>query len=72
MNKSILEKVCQDVYRRFPVVKGCHPKVSKQAEDRYLLVFSSAEKSPDGQSIQQMLRVVTAEDGRIIKTSMSR
>jgi len=72
MDKSILEKVCQDVYQRFPVVKGRKPKVSKQAEDRYLLVFSGTGKSPDGQSIQQMLRVVAAEDGRIIKTSMSR
>jgi hypothetical protein len=72
MEKKILEKVCQDVYQRFPAVKGRQPKVSKQANNRYLLVFSSTGKSPDGQSIQQMLRVVAAEDGRILKTSMSR
>jgi hypothetical protein len=72
MDKNILEKVCQDVYQRFPVVKGRQPKVSKQAQDRYLLVFSGTGKSPDGQSIQHMLRVVAAADGRILKTSMSR
>jgi hypothetical protein len=72
MDKSILEKICRDIYQRFPVVKGCQPKVSMQAKDRYLLVFSGTGKSPDGQSIQHMLRVVAAEDGRIIKTSMSR
>jgi hypothetical protein len=72
MDKVILEKVCQNVYKRFPVVKGQRPKVSKQADDRYLLVFSSSGKSVDGQSMQHMLRVVAAEDGRILKTSMSR
>ena len=72
MDKVILEKVCQDIYKRFPVMKGQRPKVSKQANDRYLLVFSGSGKSPDGQSIQHNLRVVAGEDGRILKTSMSR
>lgn len=72
MEKSTLEKVCQSVYQQFPSVKGQNPKVSKQGNDRYLLIFSSSGKTPDGGIIQQRIRVVATEDGQIIKTSMSR
>jgi hypothetical protein len=48
------------------------PKVSKQGEDRYLLVFSKADKTPDGKTIQQTIRVVASDNGKILKTSMNR
>lgn len=72
MDKKSLDKVCRSIYRRFPPVKNKHPKVSEQGPGRYLLVFSGSGKTPDGKTIQQTIRVVATEDGRIIKTSMSR
>lgn len=72
MDNSALEKVCRQIYKRFPPLKDKRPKVSKQAGDNYLLIFSGSGKSPDGRSIQQTIRVVANEDGKIIKTSMSR
>jgi hypothetical protein len=72
MDKSVLDKVCTKVYRRFPSMNGKKPSVSKQAEGRYLLLFSGSNQTPDGMTIQQVLRVVTSEEGRILKTSMSR
>ncbi|MFN2305062.1 MAG: hypothetical protein ACK2TV_15130 [Anaerolineales bacterium] len=72
MDKSTLEKVCTKIYHRFPSMRGKKPSVSKQTEDRYLLLFSGSHQTPDGKTIQQTLRVVTSEDGRILKTSMSR
>ena len=72
MEKSALDKVCQKIYQRFPTIKETRPKVSKQTNDHYLLVFSGSSKTPDGKTIQQTVRVVASEDGRIIKTSMSR
>jgi hypothetical protein len=72
MDRTTLGKVCEKVYRRFPIVAGKKPKVTTQGSDRYLLVFSSSGKTPDGKTIQQSIRVVTTADGRIIKTSMSR
>jgi hypothetical protein len=72
MEKKAVEKVCKHIYRRFPNLENKHPKVSTHGKDRYLLVFSGSGKTPDGKIIQQTIRVVATEDGRIIKTSMSR
>ena len=72
MDKKALDKVCSQVYRRFPPVKDKKPKVTKQSDDRYLLIFSGSGESPDGRKIQQTVRVVVSPEGRILKTSMSR
>jgi hypothetical protein len=72
MEKKALEKVCNNIYRRFPPLKDKRPRVSKQGENHYLLIFSGSGESPDGMTIQQTVRVVATEDGNIVKTSMSR
>ena len=72
MEKSALENVCKSVYRRFPSLKDKRPRVIRQGEDHYLIVFSGSGESPDGKNIQQTVRVVATEDGKIVKTSMSR
>jgi len=72
MEKKAVEKVCKLIYRRFPPLENKRPKVTSRGKGRYLLVFSGSGKAPDGKTIQQTIRVVATEDGRIIKTSMSR
>jgi len=72
MDKQAIDKVCRSIYRRFPPLKHKSPKVSSQGSGCYLLIFSGSGKTPDGKTIQQTVRVVATEDGRIIKTSMSR
>jgi hypothetical protein len=72
MDKKSIDKVCRSIYRKFPPLKNKSPKVSSQGEGRYLLIFSGSGKTPDGKTIHQNVRVVATEDGRIIKTSMSR
>ncbi len=72
MDEFTLERLCQQVYRQFPVVTGKRPIVSKQGGDRYLLVFSTTGKTPDGQSFQQNIRVVANQSGQIIKSTMSK
>ncbi len=72
MDKNALDKVCKNIYSRFPPLKNSRPKVSKQGEDRFLIVFSGSGESPDGKQIKQTLRVVATNDGKILKTSMSR
>ncbi|MDF1519926.1 MAG: hypothetical protein RQ728_04415 [Brevefilum sp.] len=72
MEKKALDKVCNNIYRRFPPLKDKRPRVSKQGENHYLLIFSGSGESPDGKTIQQTIRVVATEDGKIVKTSMSR
>jgi len=72
MDKIIIDKVCQQVFRQFPMLKDSRPKVSKQSEDRHLFVFSTSGQSPDGRHISMNVRVVADDDGKIIKTSMSK
>jgi hypothetical protein len=72
MEKKALDKVCNNIYRRFPPLKDKQPRVSKQGENHYLLIFSGSGESPDGKTIRQTIRVVATEDGKIVKTSMSR
>lgn len=72
MNKQALDKVCKDVYQQFTTVDAVKPKVTRQGDNKYLLVFSGSGETPDGRTIKQNIRVVVTDDGRIIKTSMSR
>jgi hypothetical protein len=72
MDKSALDNACQKIYQKFPTLQNKRPKVLKQGESHYLLVFSSSGKTPDGKTLEQKVRVVTDLNGRIIKTSMSK
>ncbi len=72
MERAAIDKVCSTVYRQYPIVSGSKPKVSKQSDDRFLLVFSASGKTPDGKPIQHKIRIVASQDGKILKTSMSR
>ena len=72
MERSVLDKVCQQVYRRYPTLNGKHPKVTSQGNDRYLLLFTGSGETPDGKTIKQIVRVVADDAGRILKTSTSR
>jgi len=72
MEEKALQKVCKKIYNSYPPMKDLQPKVSKQGEDRYLLVFSKLDRTPDGNTIQQTIRVVVSKEGKILKTSMKR
>lgn len=72
MDITSIEKISKSVYKRFPQFKNRQPKVSPQSSGRFLLIFSNSGKTPDGKALQQIVRVVATEDGKIIKTSMSR
>lgn len=72
MDKKAIDSVCQKIYRKFPPFRNKTPKITKQGDERYLLIFSGTGTAPDGEKIQQTIRVVASEDGRILKTSMSR
>ena len=72
MEKQSINLVCQKIYRRFPTFRNKSPKVLQQGNERYLLIFSGSGTAADGQKIQQTIRVVATEDGRILKTSMNR
>ncbi len=72
MDKKVLDKVCKSIYQRFPPMENTRPRVSKQGEGRFLLIFTGSGETPDGKTIKQSLRVVVTDDGKILKTSMSK
>ena len=72
MNASALQKVTEKVIRKYPKLGGKRPKVTEQAQGRYLLVYAFADELPGGKSIQQQVRVVADDDGNISKMSVSR
>jgi acetylornithine/succinyldiaminopimelate/putrescine aminotransferase len=72
MEKQLLDKICEQIYRRFPEVKGKKPSVKAQPNDQFLLVFSGVAKTADGHSIPRTVRVVAAANGKVIKTTTSR
>ena len=72
MDKKSIDRVCKTIYQKYPAVKDKRPKVTLHGENRYLLIFSGSGKTPDGKTITNTLRVVANEEGKIIKSSMSR
>lgn len=72
MDRSTLQKVIKSINASYPKTRSCTPKVSKQADGRNLIVFSYCDTLPGSKSIQQSLRVVVDDQGRILKKSTSR
>ncbi|MEA4909958.1 MAG: hypothetical protein GYA17_08510 [Chloroflexi bacterium] len=72
MDSQTLKAVCEQIYRRFPDVKGSRPKVSAYTGDKSLLVFSGKGTTADGRSILRTVRVVVDNNGKIVKATTSR
>jgi hypothetical protein len=72
MKHEALEKVCGKVYRSHPEVAGVNPKVTQQSEGRFLLLFKSKATTMGAKQINHTIRVVSNDQGEIIKISSSR
>ncbi len=72
MDSKTLDNICGQIYRRFPEVKGCRPKVSSMTSTQSLLIFTGKGQVPNGASISHTVRVVVSADGKILKTTTSR
>lgn len=72
MDSGILDKVCTQIYKRYPEFKGKRPKVKAYTETQHLLIFSTQVEGPDGKSMPRSLRVIADSSGKISKVSTSR
>lgn len=79
MNSKAKDKVNKQVYRRFPNLNGAKPKVQKQNKSSsaknnitYLLTYKGSAKLAGSKSMPIIIRVVSTEDGKILKLSSSR
>ena len=75
MDEKTLSTICEQVYHRFPEVKGARPKLqpmSKGTTTQHVLIFASKAMSESGKSLQRVVRVVVGDNGKIIKMSTSK
>jgi hypothetical protein len=71
MDRSLLNSICNQVYRKFPETSGAQPKVTARPEDQFLLIFKASVKTADGRSLPRTVRVVADARGKIIKMTTS-
>jgi hypothetical protein len=80
LNPTLVRKISQEVYRRFPETAGAVPTVRTQkapnaeagTPPNYLLSFKGTALTQDQRKINTVIRVVVNELGRILKISSSR
>lgn len=72
MDAKTLTRICTEIYRKFPEVKGVTPRQHPQTGDTLLLVFQGMGKAVDGRPIPRVVRVTVDGGGKILKTSTSR
>jgi hypothetical protein len=72
MDREVMKKICEQIYKRFPDVNGSKPKVRAYEQDQSLLIFQGKGTTADGRSISRTVRVVVNPDGKIKKVSTSR
>lgn len=85
MDPKVIQTISQEVYRRFPDLRGRRPRVQavKPGQShsagltstqgaRYLLVFAGRVATSTGHLLPYNVRVVVNEQGKILKISTSR
>ncbi len=69
---SALAKICRTIYRDYPEYQDALPKVTKQGDENYLLIFEKKVKTEDGNTLKLTLRVLADSNGKILKVSGSK
>jgi len=72
MDKKILADICTQIYQQFPILNNTSPQIRTQPHDSHLLIFSSSGMSVDRHTIPFIVRVLVDQDGKIVKTTVSR
>ncbi len=72
MDARTKNAVCASVYRQFPELKGASPQVKALPAEKFQLIFHGKAKTEDGKTLPRTVRVVSDENGRILKLTTSR
>jgi hypothetical protein len=79
MDSKTISGIKQQIYRQFPEVAGEEPSVKAQASAKspgnsptYLITFKGRVARPSGPAFNRTVRVVTSNEGRILKVTTSR
>jgi CRISPR/Cas system endoribonuclease Cas6 (RAMP superfamily) len=72
MDRQTLEKIKNNIYKKFPEVSGSNPTKKPYGDDKILLVFKGKVSTANGKTMDRVVRVVVDANGKIIKTTTSR
>jgi hypothetical protein len=72
MDKKLMTSICNQVYARFPEVKGISPQIQPHGDTGQVLIFKGQAIGADGKVIPRLVRVVVYPDGKIGKITTSR
>jgi hypothetical protein len=80
MKAELINQIAKQIYRRYPEFEDIRPRVrvqnppegARNPAKTYLLTFSKKATLGDGKILTRMLRVVTDENGKLIKVTTSR
>lgn len=75
MKAKLIDRVSEEVYRKYPDLKGAKPQVTPRmgdTSDDTLLVYSKTVPGPGGKQINRVVRAVADESGKIKKISTSK
>jgi len=80
MKAELLDQISKQIHRRYPEFNGIRPKArlqtppegSRNPAKTYLVTFSKKVALGDGKTMNRTLRVVTDENGKILKVTTSR
>jgi hypothetical protein len=72
MEQQKIIAICNQVYQKFPEVRGAQPSVASHGENQILLIFKGRAQAADGKTINRIVRVVASTDGKISKMTTSR
>lgn len=72
MDQQTIEKVCDQVNKRFPETIKKKPKVKPYDASLSLLIFDFKANTADGKILPRTVRVIANDHGKIIKITTSR
>jgi len=75
MNAKYIDKASQEVYKKYPDLKGVKPKVTPREganSTDTLLVYTKKVSGPGGKQINRIVRAVVDEKGKVKKVSTSK
>ncbi|MBM3136745.1 MAG: hypothetical protein FJZ98_01000 [Chloroflexi bacterium] len=72
MDSETISEINRKVFKQFPYLKDTMPDVSKQGENRWLLLYKRSAVTADGHEMPVVVRVITDDMGTMIKITTSR
>lgn len=73
MDKKALDKITQQVRRKFPEMARARPSVKARArKDEFEVVYKATVNLPGGKRLPRVVRVIANASGKILRMSTSR